>query len=127
MKQLKISLPDDLRSQLDAAAEKTNQSLAEEIRSRLEQTFEADAFDRETRELAASVMRMANQIQRGFGSWHQRPKAHEALARAIQDYLTSLKPTLKPTFKPPLVGVSDLFEASLDPQTIGHAVATPGE
>jgi hypothetical protein len=120
MKQLKISLPDDLRSQLDAATESSGQSLAEEIRLRLERTFYLDAFDPQTRELAAAVMRMADQIQRDTGySWHLRPEAHKALAAALQSRLTRIKPPL-----PEGVGASDLLNAEFldDPETLGRAI-----
>jgi hypothetical protein len=99
----------------------SERGLSEEIRRRLTQSLMDDAYDAQTRELAAAVMWMADQIKRDtMSAWHQRPKAHEALARAIQDHLTTLKPKPEPK---DWVGVSDLLEASLDPQTLGHAIA----
>jgi hypothetical protein len=117
MKQLKISLPDDLRSQLDAAIESTGQSLAEEIRLRLERTFYQDTFDQRTRDLAHHVMHLADLVRENTGQpWHSSREAHEALENALQRYLAIIKPPAGEAAPPASV--------PFDPPTLGRAIAT---
>ena len=93
MKQLKVSLPDDLRAQLDAASAKSGRSVAEEIRSRVEGSFAREVADRPTRDFIEGVALMAAEVARETGAnWHQHAGAHEALTRAIQLRLEALKP-----------------------------------
>jgi plasmid stability protein len=93
MKQLKVSLPDDLRARLDAASAKSGRSVGEEIRGRIEATFTQEAVDKSTRELAENVARLAAEIERERGAaWHKHAGAHEVLALAIQLWLEPLKP-----------------------------------
>jgi hypothetical protein len=117
MKQLKISIPDDLRSQLDAASESSGQSLAEEIRLRLERTFYQDTFDQRTRDLSYDVMRLADQVRDHIGQpWHSSRQAHEALEIALQTFLA--------TIKPPSSKAAPPANAPFDPPTLGRAIAT---
>ena len=53
MKQLKISLTDDLRRHLEAVSAAAGHSRAEEIRRRLERTLVQDGSDSEMAELLA--------------------------------------------------------------------------
>jgi hypothetical protein len=122
MKQLKVSLPEELRAKLEAASGGSGKSLADEIRTRVERTFEQDAIDEESRELAGDIMRIADQINRDtLSSWRWKPRAREALAAALQTYLAMTEP---PPEGPPIATTSDLFDAFADdPQTLGRAVA----
>jgi hypothetical protein len=119
MKQLKVSLPDDLRAQLDAAAAGSGQSLAQEIRRRLERTLAEDAakhaIDPKTQRLADAVIGLAADVQEHAGvSWHGNSRANEALAEAVLTYLSALK-------QPPSAA-DDLF-GPFDPKTLGQTLA----
>jgi plasmid stability protein len=93
MKQLKVSLPDDLRAQLDATSAKNGQSVAEEIRSRVEASFAQEAVDKPLRDLLENVTRLAAEIERERGAaWHKHAGAHELLTLAIAIWLGELKP-----------------------------------
>jgi hypothetical protein len=96
MKKLQVGLPDDLRGQLDAAADKSGNSLGEEIRQRLERTIEQDAIDPVTRELLAGIVNLAAAVQTDIGAtWHAHQEVHAVFAAAIAQRLAALKPVHK--------------------------------
>jgi len=93
MQRLKVALPDDLRAQLDAASAKSGQSVAEEIRNRVEASFAREAADKPTRDFLQGVALMPAEIELETGAnWHQHAGAHEVLAQAIRARLDELKP-----------------------------------
>ena len=94
MKQTKITLGDDLRARLNDASEKNNRSFAEEVRVRLQTSFERDVdVDRPTRDFVEGVARVPAEIERETSAaWHKHAGAHEVLALAIQIWLGELKP-----------------------------------
>jgi|SRR5262249_45249678 len=99
MKQLKVSLPDDLRARLDAASAKSGASVAEEIRNRVEASFAREAADQPTRDLVEGVAAMAAEIERETGApWHAHAGSHEVLEWAIKMRLRELKPKGSITF-----------------------------
>jgi hypothetical protein len=121
MKQLKVSLSDDLRDQLDETAAKRGVSLSEEIRDRLalldelrarvepaanraghsfpeeirqrlERTFAEDAIDPETRKLMAAIGFLASLISGQTGhEWHSHPAAASVMKHAIDALLARYK------------------------------------
>src|SRR3954447_6684707 len=94
MQQFKISLPDELRTRLDAAAAKANHSTAEEIRQRLEQTLAQDAVDPATRTVAADIAGLAEALGAlARIAWHQHTDVHRAFVEAARVYLEGLAPT----------------------------------
>ena len=98
MQRLKIALPDDLRAQLDAASKKIGESVAEQVRRRLETSFTQEAVDKPTRDLLEAIMRITAEITRERGaSWARHRGAFEVLIRAIQIWLAELKPAAGPT------------------------------
>ena len=54
-----VALPDDLREQLQRAADAAGHSVAAEIRQRVERTFSEDAIDPVMRELIAGILTTA--------------------------------------------------------------------
>jgi hypothetical protein len=93
MQRLKVALPDDLRAQLDAASKKSGESVAEQIRRRIEASFAREAADEPTRDFLEGVALMAAEIELETGAnWHQHAGAHEVLAQAIRARLDELKP-----------------------------------
>jgi hypothetical protein len=94
MKQLKISIPDDLRAQLDAASARGGRSLGQVIRERLERSFADDAaFDPVTRELIAGIINLAAAVQADLGAqWHSSPANYEAFAAAVAQRIAGYKP-----------------------------------
>src|SRR5262245_20498236 len=99
MQRLKVALPDDLRAQLDAASAKSDRSVAEEIRNRIEASFTRETADQPTRDFLEGVAQMAAEIERETGAtWHQHAGAHEAPEWAIKMRLRELKPKGAITF-----------------------------
>jgi plasmid stability protein len=124
MKQLKISLPDDLRDALDVAAEKSERSLGEEIRQRVERAFAEDRLPAETRELIAAVVELTRQLDQLGMQWRQKPKARATLVAAIAEWLEQTKPagsSSAPGGAP--AGAPDLFYAAIEPKTAGLMLA----
>jgi hypothetical protein len=105
VKQLKISLPDTLRDQLDAAVAKSGNSLGEEIRQRLERTIEQDALDPITRELLTGIADLAAGVQADLGTpWHAYGEVLNVFAAAVARHLADYTPL-------PPGGVAGLFRA----------------
>jgi hypothetical protein len=93
MQRLKIALPDELRARLDAASAKSGQSVAEEIRSRVEASFAREVGDAATRDFVEGAALMAAEIEREFGAaWHKHAGAHEMFTLTILARLKALKP-----------------------------------
>jgi hypothetical protein len=112
MKQLKISLPDDLRARLDAAAQKSGNSLAEEIRRRVEFTLEEDEaqHDPKMAALMNDIYRLVGETEVHAGAaWHLDPKVVETLRIVLDAYLSEL----------PSAGPSAL---DFDPPTLARAI-----
>jgi hypothetical protein len=93
MQRLKVALPDDLRAQLDAASKKSGESVAEEIRRRVERSFVQEAVDKPSRDFLAGLALMPVEIERETGAaWHQHAGAHEVFVQAVVSRLEGLKP-----------------------------------
>jgi hypothetical protein len=75
--------------------------VSEEIRRRLERSFEAeDKHDPQTREFAEDIVELTAQLHdQAKVAWHQHPEVHAALMAAVALYLESLAP--KPEGVPP--------------------------
>jgi hypothetical protein len=115
MKQLKISLSDDLRARLDAAASKSGNSVAEEIRQRLDHTFELDDDKRDplTEILVDDVRRLTDEIEIQAGvPWHADLRAHETLQALLNLYLETNRDALK----------ESPSSLALDPSTLARAI-----
>jgi hypothetical protein len=114
-RQLAVALPDDVRNRLEAAAVKSDRSIAEEIRRRLDESFAADAHDDKTRDLIYAAAWMAEEVSRqAEAPWHSSRKGCEALAVAIQMLIEGLGPRKDPS--------PDPFGPD-DPPTLGRSVA----
>jgi hypothetical protein len=93
MQRLKIALPDELRARLDAASAKSGQSVAEEIRNRVEASFAREAADQPTADFLEGMGRAAAEIEREVGAaWRKNAFAHEVLKQVILLRLELLKP-----------------------------------
>src|SRR5258708_2178379 len=124
MKQLKVSLPDDLRIKLEEASAAADHSLAEEIRVRLERTFATDAtifaLDPKTRWLSDFVIRFAAEVKRETGAaWHEHLLAHGAFKSGLIARLIRL---LDPKDWPALPPLARTPITSNDPATIGETL-----
>jgi len=82
MPQLKVTIPEDLRARLDAASAESGDSLAGEIRDRLEQVLRDEIeFDERTRKLGRDVMLLSRLIERHAQvPWHDHAAARTAFA-----------------------------------------------
>jgi hypothetical protein len=94
MKQMKVALSDELRARLDAASAKSGQSVAEEIRSRVETSFKQEAIlDKPTSDFLTGVALMSAEITRECGAaWFEHAGAFEVFRQAILSRLEEFKP-----------------------------------
>ncbi len=111
MQQLKISLSDEIRDQLDAASAKAEHSLGEEIRRRLQTSFDDEALDPETRRLAAAIGNLAVLVKLQTG---------RVLRHALTARLARLKPEGEPVFGSGELPIARLVASgSDDPEAMG--------
>ena len=115
-KQMGVALPDYLRGKLAAASAAANVSIAEEIRRRLEISFENDARDSYTQDLVSAAIWIAGDIaSQGAGAyWYATQKGRQAVAAGIRHFIEMLQPEA--------CSGDDLFGPD-DPETLGRASA----
>jgi hypothetical protein len=119
MRQLKVSLPDDLRAKLDKASERSGKSLGDEIRTRLESSFQEDGVDEPTRDLIEAVKWISEEIQRQVQiPWYFTVKSKQAMSAALQTWFE----IINPMSSEPAASQPDLFGPD-DPPTLGRSVA----
>ncbi len=98
--QFKITLGDDLRDKLDHACYISMRSVAEEIRQRLEMSFDLEG-DETTLDLMYAMLFLAREIELDFGwTWWSNEKARSAFLAAVADQIVSyvIEPTARPSF-----------------------------
>jgi hypothetical protein len=118
--QMSIALPPALHANLEAAAKRAGHSLGEEIRQRVQRTFQQEeASDATTRELADEIIATINDVHavaKG-GTWHSHSEVHRAAIEAVKTFLEGLAPR-------EVVTENDLgFLGADDPGTIGRTIA----
>src|SRR4051794_23940994 len=87
--QFKITLGGDLRARLEKASEYNFRSLAEEMRQRLEMSFDIQG-DGHTLDLIYAILFLAHETMRDFGStWWGDERARSAFMAAIADQVMS--------------------------------------
>jgi hypothetical protein len=122
-KQIAVSLGEEQRAELEAAAAQAGRGVAEEVRARLNRTFDEDRLDEGVREFADEIRKLAQNVvaQRGPLTSH---KVYKALAAGIELWLELIQPPQPILPEPDLMG-------SDDPATVGRTIAltlyrTPG-
>jgi hypothetical protein len=121
-RQIPIAFSGMQRERLEVAAKQNGHSLAEEVRRRLERTFDQDDLDAPTRKLIAAIESLTTlvRLQTNY-DWHAHAGAHRVLRHAINARLARLKPEGEPTFN-----VEELPKARLvaadDPDTMGKGL-----
>jgi hypothetical protein len=102
LKQLKVGLGSELRSELEAAALRSGRSLADEIRARVAWTLDLDPMDDLTRDVITAVARLSEEIELETNyAWHSHAGAHTALRWGIATIIDNLKPEADVTFLRP--------------------------
>ena len=120
-KALSLRLPHDLYDRLVQAA--GERSVSEEIRQRLEASFDQDP---ETAELLGAIAKVAHTIGSFYAPWHEDPYALAAVRSAVETLLAALGPKGEPVFRPrpDNEGWSDLlFDPKDPPETAGRMLA----
>jgi hypothetical protein len=88
-----VALDDELRTHLDAAAEKAGRSVAEEIRQRLQATIKDDQRVPELRDLLGDIELLVNLVGDDTGfKWSGHPFAFAVLKAGIIALLDQRKP-----------------------------------
>jgi hypothetical protein len=87
--QTSLRLPASLRDRVAKAAAAAGHGLGEEIRERLERSFEGASAnaDPKTRELLASIARMADELTDYYPPWHSDPFSFRAFLTAVNKFL----------------------------------------
>jgi hypothetical protein len=93
MRQLKISLPDRLREQLNSSSAASGHSLGEEIRQRLERSCVEGRVDPRTRDLMETVAEFARLVEFEIGPWHASLNARQTLGELISLWLQRRVPS----------------------------------
>ena len=91
-----------------------NRRVSDEIRERLDRTFNEDQLDPVTRELRDIVVDLAKALAVDYrGAWHQSSGCHQAFGSAVAAVIKAHAP--KPT-----TGISALMEPDIPPETLGQ-------
>jgi len=116
--QLKFLLSENLRLKLDRASQKSGHSLAEEIRNRLEDSFEFET-DPRTFELIQDLVLLAHEVKVDIGdNWHANERSRAVFAATIADQIQSYRARSEPFKKDTAPDASEAPET-----TIGRAIA----
>jgi hypothetical protein len=109
MVQTAVRLPQSLRDRLSKAG--GERGLGEEVRVRLEASFEADKApaDPRTRELLDAISSCVERIAVDYGSWAEDPFAFAVLRVCVSMLLTHFQPEGEPVPKPKPDGMADLI------------------
>jgi len=124
--QFKITLGDNLRAKLDESSSFNQRSIAEEIRQRLEVSFDIQA-DGHTLDLIYAIMFLAHETMRDFGTtWWGDERARSAFMAAIADQVMSYPIKPSDLGARPLItlGTREQQAGPEDPpEVIGRAIA----
>ena len=124
--QFKITLGDDLRAKLEAYTSLTQRSIAEEIRQRLEMSFDIQG-DGHTLDLIYAILFLAHETMRDFGiTWWGDERARTAFMAAIADQVMSYPINSTDFAARPLItlGTREQQAGPEDPpEVIGRAIA----
>jgi hypothetical protein len=118
MERLKVGFDEPLRRRLEEAAKEFGTSLADEVRVRVLQTFQADSIPPKNQALVSAITNLMDYVERQTGwPWHEHPLAHDVLRHAINTLLDRVQPPETPAGNPPHKPVP--LVASKDPKVIG--------
>ena len=122
-RQLNVALEDETREQLEKAAAQTGRTLANEIRHRVQQTFQEEReFDAVTRMLGRDIMRLAAEVDlTSEGRWYEHQTAHAAVVAAIAAWLELIKPPRGAVTA--LLSEPSTQQGLDDPETLGRTIA----
>ena len=119
MRQVNVSLPDDLRTKLDAAANAAGHTLGTEIRLCIQRAHSWEQFDPQTQRLMLLIGQIAVGTERQTGrTWWHHPAAYFVFRRTIEILLDRNKPPGEPRINPNElppnrpVAVTDLEQAA---------------
>jgi hypothetical protein len=127
-KQLGVLLPPELRARLETAATEAGHSIAEEIRQRVERTFEKDDFDYRRPDiglLSNRIVIMMMMAERLTGRrWNEHPAVTQALKLAIGSVLQHHGADDTATFKREDWPTDRLGIGTEDPKVIAVSLET---
>jgi hypothetical protein len=98
---------------------KSRRGVSDEIRHRVQRTFDEDSIDPVTRELRDGLVNLAGLLRLDFGEgWYSLPQAHAAFTAALVQRLARYKP---PQLSPAPGGASDRIPPDVlqEPTIIG--------
>jgi hypothetical protein len=124
--QFKITLGDELRSKLAEHSSLNQRSIAEEIRQRLEMSFDIQS-DGHTLDLVYAMLFLAHETMRDFGStWWGDERARKAFMSAIADQILSYPINATDLAARPLITLGTREQQvgpDDDPEVVGRSIA----
>jgi hypothetical protein len=101
MRQVNVSLPDDLRAELDAASAAAGHTLATEIRNRLQRSIANDRLGGPNQRFMQLIGLLGFLTRQQTGHmWHEHAAAHFVFRGAIEILLGRMKPAGNPVLDP---------------------------
>jgi hypothetical protein len=126
--EMKFRLPGDLHAQIETAATDHGWSASEEIRRRLEGSFEIAlaADDPKTRDLVVAITETARNLAETYGrAWHEDAWSRDVMLAAITVLVRTKAPRGDPKYNPKPEHLADLIwgENERDPSVAGRMLA----
>ena len=127
--EMKFRLPNELHALIEAAASTNKRNASEEVRRRLETSFEGappTTGDGKTSDLLATIAALAADILEIYGKpWHEDPWARDVLASAIDVLIKARARRGEAKFEPAPDAIAELAwgESQRDPATAGQILA----
>jgi hypothetical protein len=93
LRQIPVALSAERRLRLMHLAGARDVSIAQEIRERLDRTFEEDGVEPATRELQDGIRQLADSIRASYAvGWQESSTAHKAFAEAVARRIAAYAP-----------------------------------
>jgi hypothetical protein len=119
-------MPEDLRDRLAQAAADNGHGIGEEMRQRLQLSFEPErSKDPKTAELVAAIAGAAETITEHCAPWHESPWAFDVFKAAIETLLGTYRPSgemVRPELNPNSA-VAGIFFDHQSPDLSGQILA----
>ena len=90
--QTSLRMPEELRDRLARAATEKGHGIGEEIRQRLEMSFEGFSVDEKTGRLLATIGFVTQFVDQNCAPWNQNPFAFALVKAAIETLLAQYRP-----------------------------------
>jgi hypothetical protein len=122
--QTAVRLPVEMHEQLRQSS--GSGGVSEEIRRRLQRSFDDDAVDPVTREVATAIVHLAADVQRDYGaSWYGYEETHNIFVAAVAVHLAEYKPPAASLLSQLIMGFGEQVAGQMQqaPDALGAMLA----